>query len=89
MIDISRRRTKIVWSIEARSFNQRILDLINEHNVDAVRIEFGQSCLDETFKFLKGLNPTDKPKRTPVMLDITPPARGRVVNLAAPKILNF
>jgi len=89
VIDITRRKTKVVWSIEARSFNQRVLDLINEHNVDAVRIEFGQSCLEDTYTFLKGLNPLTKPKRTPVMLDVTPPARGRIFNLKAPKFLNF
>ncbi len=89
MIDITRRKTKVIWSIEARSINSQILDVIKEQPIDAIRLEFSPNCLEETYKFLDNLNPKKSERKVPVILDITPPARGRIFNLNEPKNLNF
>ena len=89
MIDITRRKTKVIWSIEARSIDSQILDVIKEAPIDAIRLEFSPKGIEETFDFLDDLNPKKAERRIPVILDITPPARGRIFNLSEPKNLNF
>ena len=89
MIDIERRRTKVIWSIEGRSINDQFLSLLNESPVDALRIEFSPNSISETFSFLEKLNPIGSAKRVPVMLDITPQARGRIFNLSEQKTVQF
>ena len=74
---------RIIWSTEPKDFSADQVSLIQETGVDALRIGYTPDSEKEVLSFIEKLSSEykDISSMPSIMLDITPPSRGKVVGL--------
>jgi pyruvate kinase len=88
MLKENDRRTKIIWSFEARCLDEKVAKLANEEQLDALRLVYEPGTGAKIREFVTELRRGTK-TRVPVMLDVTLPARAVVAGGVSPAELNF
>jgi pyruvate kinase len=79
----------VIWSLKSTDFSGDQAKLIKESKVDGIRISYSLTQKKEALSFLSDLKSAygDVSNMPFVMLDVTPPARGKVVGLEEELIL--
>ena len=74
---------RVIWATEPKDFSQGNADLIHQTKVDGLRVGYTPESEDAVFSFLEQIASgyPDISSMPSIMLDITLPARGRVMGL--------
>lgn len=83
------KSVRVIWSLKSGDLNEKQANLIKTADVDGVRVGYSSGTKQEALNFLETLkaNYKDLASMPFVMLDVTPPARGKVVGLGEERVL--
>jgi len=91
MIFRETRKTKIIWSFEARVLADTWVSRISEEDVDALRLVFNQETAGNIPKFIDAFRQSRKAdeKAPSIIVDVAEGARGAITNLKTEKEIPF
>ena len=91
MISRDTRRTKIIWSFEAKVLTDTWVSRISEEDVDALRLVFNKETSDNIPKFIDAFRESRKAgeKAPSIIVDVAEGARGAIANLKEAKDLAY
>lgn len=89
MLEKSKRKTKMIWSLEGQCLTVGHARALMEEDIDAVRLVYKPGEKQSICDVLRTFSESVNADRTPVMLDFASRIRARVEGLSEPQELTF